>query len=89
LSHNLKSLAVHLEPREVLLLQFWLGDDAPMPGPEGPEGPEGTEFIGWKLETICEQFDMVNKKAASSNLVIADESQQTYALCTCAVCHQE
>lgn len=55
-----------LTPGGVLLLQFWIGNDAPMPG------PEGAAFIGWKLNTIRFAIQDTEK------LVLFDESRHVY-----------
>jgi SAM-dependent methyltransferase len=64
---TLSEAARVLMPGGIFVLQFWIGDDAPLPG------PEGAAFIGWKLDTVRSAI-----QDADNGLVLFDESQHVY-----------
>ena len=66
LKMTLSEAARVLMPGGVLLLQFWIGNDAPLPG------PEGAAFIGWKFDTVSSAIQ------EEEGLVLFDESQHVY-----------
>ena len=59
-----------LLPGGMLLLQFWTGNDAPLPGP----AEDGAAFIGWKPETVR----AILAEATQGRLVVEEQSRHVY-----------